>query len=104
LIDFALRFNQPLDTATHAPLQPSQNKTRVREKLQPTSAPLSMLRSWSELAQAKVPENKQDHDDYTDNVKYVVSTHVLPHFSGRTPIPEITVIDCSRSTLCPHVL
>jgi hypothetical protein len=48
-----------------------------------------MLRSWSELAQAKVPENKQDHDDYTDNVKYVVSTHVLPHFSGRTRIPEL---------------
>ena len=35
-----------------------------------------------ELAQAKVSENKQDHHDYTDNVKYVVSTHALSPFPG----------------------
>ena len=84
-------------------LCPFQNKTCLSWK-NSTRIPQRRFpwRSWSELAQAKVPENNQDHHDYTDNVKYVVSTHVLSHFAGRLPFAN-TVVDCPEASM-PYVL
>jgi hypothetical protein len=79
----------------------SKQNPPIMRKMDPNSSTLlSMLRSWIELTQAKVPENNQNHHDYTDNVKYVVSTHLIS--PAELPFGN-TVVDCPEGSM-PHVL